>query len=337
MARAHSVSLDILLMKECNCSQSHGAGIEIGVLSESKEQCDVEAAPESGYQHEFTSGANLCYHSPPQQLFHNTIPYGILHITAQDLCATLRQCSKSCMSQKKSCDIGLTTHPCVVVTQCDDLSHLPPNPNNTCYARHGPATITSTSTTTTMTQTSATTTRSMGGDSSDIPTSHQIITIINGTGHNVTPSAVPSAPRSAASNPPSTSSNMVTAQNEMLTTDSGNVQGTGMQHKHAITGGGALPGGDDSSPTVHPVSPTVTTHAANAMMTTSRVNSSVVETTAMATSMASNMVSDTPHLHATSNKGSPGSGPVLPNTDKTSSTVQPATVKVSDAPTTASS
>ena len=80
---------------------------------------------------------------------------------AQDPCATLRQCSKSCMSQKKSCDIGLTTHPCVVVTQCDDLSHLPPNPNNTCYARHGPATITSTSSTTTMIQTSATTTRSM--------------------------------------------------------------------------------------------------------------------------------------------------------------------------------
>eukprot|EP00117_Sycon_ciliatum_P031430 scpid19624/ scgid24587/ len=326
-----------LLMKECNCSQSQGAGIEIGILSESKEQCHVKAVSEPGYRYEFTIGANLCYHSPPKPIFHQLMPYVHLHIITQDLCATLRQCSKSCMSQKKSCDIGLTTHPCVVVTQCDDLSHLPPNPNNTCYARHGPATITSTSTTTTMTQTSATTTRSMGGDSSDIPTSHQIITIINGTGHNVTPSAVPSAPRSAASNPPSTSSNMVTAQNEMLTTDSGNVQGTGMQHKHAITGGGALPGGDDSSPTVHPVSPTVTTHAANAMMTTSRVNSSVVETTAMATSMASNMVSDTPHLHATSNKGSPGSGPVLPNTDKTSSTVQPATVKSSEAPTTASS
>ena len=72
-----------LLMKECNCSQSQGTAIEIGILSESKEQCDVEAAPESGYQHEFTSGANLCYHSPPPQLFHNTIPYGILHITSK--------------------------------------------------------------------------------------------------------------------------------------------------------------------------------------------------------------------------------------------------------------
>ncbi|XP_065182137.1 serine-rich adhesin for platelets-like [Sycon ciliatum] len=49
------------------------------------------------------------------------------------------------------------------------------------------------------------------------------------------------------------------------------------------------------------------------------------------------MVSDTPHIHATSNQGSPGSEPVLPDTDKTSSTVQPATVKSSEAPTTASS
>ena len=254
---------------------------------------------------------------------------------AQDPCATLRQCSKSCTSQNKSCDTGFITHPCVVVTQCDDLSHLPPNPNNTCYASHGPATTASTSTTTTMTQTSATATRSMGGDSSDIPTSYQIITIINGTGHNVTPSAGPSAPRSVAYNPPSTSSTLVTSQNEMLTTDSGNVEGTGMQHEHAITGGGALPGGDDSSPTVHPVSPTVTTHAANAMMTTSRVNSSVVETNAMATSMASNMVSYTLRRHVTRTQS--GSGTVLPDTDTSSSTVHPATVKSSGAPTKASS
>ena len=169
---------------------------------------------------------------------------------------------------------------------------------------------------------------------------------------------------------------MVTSQNEMLTTDSGNVEGTGMQHEHAIPGGGALPGGDGKSPTVHTntstvqtssdisqsqsspamalgpnqrmvqsqsqsgentVSATATTHSANTMMTTSRVNSSVVDTSTTATSMASNMVSDTSRSHITGNQSGPGSGSVFPESDKSSSTVQPATVKSSEAPTTASS
>eukprot|EP00117_Sycon_ciliatum_P010123 scpid97069/ scgid12146/ len=169
MARAHSVSLDILLMKECNCSRSQGPTIDIGIFSESKENCDVEAVSEPGYHYEFTSGADLCYHSPPTVHHINMIPNGNLHIITQDPCTTGRQCTTDCMSQKKLCNTGNTSHPCVVVTQCDDLSHLPPNLNNTCNARHGPAAIASTSSTTTMTQTSATTTRSMGWDSSDIP------------------------------------------------------------------------------------------------------------------------------------------------------------------------
>ena len=72
-----------LLMKECNCNRSQGPTIDIGIFSESKENCDVEAVSEPGYHYEFTSGADLCYHSPPTVHHIKMIPNGNLHIISK--------------------------------------------------------------------------------------------------------------------------------------------------------------------------------------------------------------------------------------------------------------